>query len=64
MKTRNLLFIAFIAVFTMSCNNKAQTEKNENVKAATMNTADASIWKIQCALPPCAKSKLTPEKTL
>lgn len=46
MKTRNLLFIAFIAVFTMSCNNKAQTEKNENVKAATMNTADASITNV------------------
>lgn len=44
MKTRNLLFVALIALFTISCNSKGQTEKNESAETTiTTNVADASI---------------------
>lgn len=44
MKTRNLLLVALIALFAISCNSKGQTEKNETEETAVAtNTADASV---------------------
>lgn len=44
MKSRNLLLVACIALFTVSCNSKGQTEKAEIVEAdLTTNVVDASI---------------------
>lgn len=45
MKTRNLLFIAFIALFAISCNSKGQTEKNESKETATV-TLDDSVTNV------------------
>lgn len=43
MKLRNLLLVACIALFAISCNSKGQTEKAEIVEVAlTTNVVDAS----------------------
>ncbi len=47
MKVKNLLFVGIIALLTMSCNSKGQTEKKDSsMTVATANTVDASITNV------------------
>lgn len=46
MKTKNLLFIAFITLFIISCNNKGQTEKSEIAETTVTNTINDSITNV------------------
>lgn len=47
MKIRNLLLVACIALFAISCNSKVQTEKNAVTETTVAsNTVDASITNV------------------
>lgn len=47
MKTRNLLFVALIALFAISCNSKGQAEKSESAETVVAaNTVDDSVTNI------------------
>lgn len=47
MKTRNLLFVALIALFAISCNSKGRAEKSENAETTVAtNTVDDSVTNI------------------
>ena len=46
MKTKNLLLIGIIALLTMSCNSKGQSEKSEATTIESTTTVDASITNV------------------